>query len=56
MKHANTHDLEYTEDPRTNASPGQPDAPKQGKGSNVPLFLAAIAIAALLFIIMRIIG
>ncbi|WP_462134288.1 hypothetical protein [Slackia piriformis] len=57
MKHADTHDFEYDKDyPRASASPKRPGAPKKEKGSNVPLFLAAIAIAALLFAIMRIIG
>lgn len=57
MKHADTHDFEYDKDyPRASASPNRSDAPKKEKGSNVPLFFAAIAIAALLFVIMRIIG
>lgn len=57
MKHADTHDFEYDKDyPRASTSPNRSDAPKKGKGSNVPLFFAAIAIAALLFVIMRIIG
>ena len=57
MKHADTRDFEYDKDyPRASASPKRPGAPKKEKGSNVPLFLAAIVIAALLFVIMRIIG
>lgn len=57
MKHADTHDFEYDHEyPRASNSSERPDVPKKEKGSNVPLFLAAIAIAALLFVIMRIIG
>ncbi len=57
MKHADTRDFEYDDEySRASTSPKRPGAPKKEKGSNVPLFLAAIAIAVLLFVIMRIIG
>ena len=57
MKHADTRDFEYDKDyPRASASPKRPGAPKKEKGSNVPLFLAAIVIAALLFDLMGIMG
>lgn len=57
MKHADTRDFEYDKDyPRASASPKRPGAPKKERGSNVPLFLAAVVIAALLFVIMRVIG
>ena len=57
MKHVDTHDFEYDDEYiSTGTFPKRPDAPKKERGSNVPLFLAAVVIAALLFVIMRIIG
>lgn len=70
MKHGNTHDFEYGDRKARIGVPEEtpewsniskeasewPDAPKKEKSSNIPLLLAAIVIAALIFFVMRVIG